>query len=148
MKYEMNLYHNAFELLKNGKKRVEMRLYDEKRRKLKKYDQIEFTDTDTKEKLILVIEDIYIFPDFKELYQHFSKVELGYLPEEEASYEDMYKYYSSEDILKYGVVGIKLFSRYESGRQIRIANTISLLKDFCDENLDEETAKEVKAILE
>lgn len=147
MEHQMNLYHNAFTLLKNKKKKIEMRLYDEKRRKLQKGDLIVFTDVETKETLVLVVAALHLFPNFKELYQKFSKETLGYLPNEEASYEDMYSYYSEEAIAKYGVVGIELISKKEYDRGIRIENTMNLLRKFCDENLPEEDAKEIKAIL-
>jgi ASC-1-like (ASCH) protein len=44
----MNLYPEAFELIENGNKKVEMRLNDEKRQKVTIGDLIIFTNTKTK----------------------------------------------------------------------------------------------------
>ena len=44
MIHYMNLNNRPFQLIKNGSKSVEMRLYDEKRAKIKVGDQISFTN--------------------------------------------------------------------------------------------------------
>ena len=43
MIHQMKLRSDPFERIKSGKKTIEIRLYDEKRRKIKEKDFIEFT---------------------------------------------------------------------------------------------------------
>ena len=54
--------------------------------------------------------DKYGFKDFEELYSILSYRALGYWGEEiaAASPRDMEQYYATEDIEKYGVVGIRI----------------------------------------
>lgn len=108
MIHNMKLNSDPFRKIKNGSKTIELRLYDEKRRLLNIGDVIIFTNINTEEKLETSIENIYRYSNFEELYKNFNKVELGYDENEEASYTDMEEYYSKDDILKYGVVGIKI----------------------------------------
>lgn len=147
MEHTMKLYHNAFMSIKKGTKKIEMRLYDEKRQALSKGDSILFIDTETKEELIRYVYALYIFPSFDELYQKFDKEVLGYEENEVATPKDMLEYYSAEDIKKYGVVGIELKRKKDYDLAIRIENTANLLRGFVEENLDSEAAKEIKDIL-
>ena len=55
---QMNLYPEPFELIKGGSKKVEMRLFDEKRRKLSVGELIVFANTKTKEELIAEIVEL------------------------------------------------------------------------------------------
>ena len=107
MEHRMKLRNKPFEQIKNNKKNIEMRLYDEKRKQLKEKDIIIFTNIDTNEELKVEVEKLYIFNNFEELYNYFDKKELGYL-DEEASYKDMEEYYSKEEQKEYGVVGIRI----------------------------------------
>lgn len=108
MIHNMNLQDNPFESIDKGIKTVEMRLYDEKRRKINIGDIILF-DNDNTDKLIKTeVESLHIFRDFTELYNFFDKISLGYEEDEVVNPVDMSQYYSDEDIKKYGVVGIKI----------------------------------------
>ena len=108
MKHSMKLRKIPFNKIKNGTKTIELRLLDEKRKLLKIKDEIEFTNIDTNETLLTIIEDLYKFDNFEELYKCFDKVFLGYDKDEEASYKDMEDYYSKEEQKEYGVIGIKI----------------------------------------
>lgn len=108
MIYEMNLQDKPFKTIKRNHKVIEMRLNDERRKKLKVNDLIIFTNNLTNEKLEVIILDIKKYHDFYELYSNYKKEELGYLKNEIADPKDMYKYYSKEQILKYGVIAIKI----------------------------------------
>lgn len=105
--HKMNLQDLPFEAINSGQKTIEMRLYDEKRQKIKVGDIIEFSNNSNdiiKTKVI----DIHRFNNFDELYNNFDKEKLGYFEDEVANPNDMSKYYSEEDIKKYGVVGIEI----------------------------------------
>lgn len=107
--YEFRLNKEPFESMKNGDKKIEMRLFDEKRQLLKVGDKIIFVKRDDeKEILTTKIIELHRFKNFEELYSHFDKKVLGYKEGEEAKAEDMSKYYSEEDIEKFGVLGIEI----------------------------------------
>ena len=104
----MKLYPESFDLIKGGSKTVEMRLFDEKRRKLSIGGLIVFTNTKTNEELIAEIFDLKQFDSFESLYANYKKTDLGYNDDEVAKPEDMLAYYSVEEIKKHGVVAIEL----------------------------------------
>ena len=108
MIHKMKLNDGPFQLIKSRKKTIELRLYDEKRSLLKEGDFIEFTNVDTLDKITVKIIKLHRFDSFSELYKHFDKEKMGYLPEENASSDDMFKYYSLKEQNKYGVVGIEI----------------------------------------
>ena len=110
--HEMKLQNEPFIAIKNGMKTIEMRLYDEKRQKINIGDEIVFTNILTGEKLEVIIEEMHLYSSFKDLYNHFSKIELGYKENERADYKDMKKYYSELEETKYGVVGIRIKLKY------------------------------------
>lgn len=108
MLHEMKLQDDPFKKISDETKTIEMRLYDEKRKKVKVGDLIEFTNVLNSEKLITRVINLYMYKDFDELYKNHDKVSIGYNEDEEASPSDMSMYYSDEDIKKHGVVGIEL----------------------------------------
>lgn len=105
MIYEMKLKENPFERIENGTKTVEFRLYDEKRRKIKIGDKIEFLKLpDLQEKIVAQVLDLYIDETFEDLFKKIFTDE----KEVKAKTKAMYQYYSKEEEKKYGVVGIKI----------------------------------------
>ena len=108
MIYEMKLNNEPFNLIKSGSKTIELRLNDEKRRKLAVGDKIEFINKDTNEKIMTEVIKLHNYPSFEELYKHFDKATLGYSEGAKAEPSDMNKYYSEEEQNKYGVLGIEI----------------------------------------
>lgn len=108
MTHYMNLWDDSFHAIKEGWKTVEMRLNDEKRSIINIGDIIEFSNTTTHEKMFCQVVDLYKYADFAELYKHHNKISIGYKEDETANPDDMFLYYSREDIEKYGVVGIEI----------------------------------------
>lgn len=105
MIHEMKLNESPFERIKNGTKTIEFRLYDEKRKKLKIGDKIEFSKLpDLQEKILAQVIDIYKDKTFKNLFNRIYTDK----KEVERKAESMYQYYSKEQEEKYGVVGIKI----------------------------------------
>lgn len=104
----MNLYPESFILVKNKAKTIEMRLYDDKRKQVKIGDLIVFKNTETKQELITEVIDLKVFNSFEELYSKYPKKMLGYNNEETANPKDMNKYYSDENIKKYGTLAIEI----------------------------------------
>lgn len=106
--HTMNLYNDAFNLIKQGSKTIELRLYDEKRQKILIGDLIQFINIDNKNVLSTKVKNIFIYKDFQKLYKDFDKMSIGYKEDEISNYKDMEQYYSIEDIEKYGVIGIEI----------------------------------------
>ena len=104
----MNLKPSPFNSIKAGKKDVEMRLYDDKRRLINKQDLIVFTNEESKETLTCEVLSITRFASFAELYNAFNKVRLGYLEEEIAKPEDMMQYYPQIEMQANGVCAIEI----------------------------------------
>lgn len=108
MLHNMKLNDGPFNLIKEGSKTIELRLFDEKRRLLNVGDDILFRNIITNEELLTNIIALHKYNSFKELYKDFDKVSLGYGIDEECDPSDMNEYYSTLDEEKYGVVGIEL----------------------------------------
>ena len=111
MKHTMKLKPAPFFQIKEGKKTIELRLYDEKRQLVSVGDIIDFVNTDNEEDMIsTMVEELYVFDTFDELYKNLPLLECGYTEENvpKASSADMEKYYSKEEQSRYGVVGIKV----------------------------------------
>lgn len=108
MIHKMNLAPPAFRSVSTGKKTIEMRLYDEKRAKVNIGDYIEFENTCTHQKINCKVINLERYQDFFELYSNYDKVSIGYNANETAKAEDMYAYYSPEQIKKYGVLAIEI----------------------------------------
>lgn len=105
MIHKMKLNDDPFERIKNGTKTIEFRLYDEKRRKVKIGDKIEFSKLpDLQEKILVDVLDLYTEPSFEELFEKL--YEDKELAKQKAN--AMYEIYSPENEKKYGVVGIKI----------------------------------------
>lgn len=114
----MKLQSEPFEKIASGHKKVEMRLFDNKRKGLRVGDKIVFTnEADETQKLKTKITKLNKFASFDELYGFYKdKTLLGYAEGEEASPKDMEKYYPPEK-QKDGVLAIEieLVSKHSNG---------------------------------
>jgi len=108
MVHNMELQHYPFTRIQALTKTIEMRLYDEKRSRIKINDLIRFCDISNGECIECVVVNLYIYRDFDQLYERHDKMSIGYERNEDANPSDMHKYYSVDDIIKYGVVGIEI----------------------------------------
>ena len=109
--HKMKLHAEPFEKIKSGVKNIELRLFDEKRQKIKAGDNIIFTNTVNGEKMRATVKMLHRFDSFEELYKALPLLQCGYTKEniDIAHPSDMEQYYSVEEQQKYGVVGIELF---------------------------------------
>ena len=105
MEYKMKLLEDPFMRILNGSKEVEFRLYDEKRRKIRVGDTIEFSKLpDLTEKITVEVVDLYKAKTFRELLSN-----LGYQGKElEEKVQGMYSIYSKDQEQEFGVLGIKI----------------------------------------
>lgn len=110
MRHEMKLLPQPFNMIRSGQKIYELRLFDEKRQKLQVGDVIEFSCLEREEKPFMVeVIALHRFKDFGELYAALPLLKCGYTKEtlDAASPENMNQYYSVEEQVRYGVVGIE-----------------------------------------
>ena len=107
----MNLTPSPLKMIREGTKTIELRLLDEKRKDISVGDTIVFNNTeDENDSLCVMVEDLFVFDSFEELYAILPLLECGYTEEDidSASPEDMELYYPKEKQAQYGVVGIKV----------------------------------------
>lgn len=110
MTHEMKLSKEPFDEIANGKKTIELRLYDEKRQRIKIGDKIRFSLMDCPSRQIeTLVIDLHRFGSFRELFltHLFDKCGCGSLSID-ASVEGMRQYYTESEEEKYGIVGIEI----------------------------------------
>lgn len=111
MTYEMRLNDEPFQKIRDGKKTIELRLFDEKRRKLEVGDYIIFSRVDNvDEKVAAKVKALYCGRSLRELFEDISIEKCGNGKDDsiETVVSGMRKYYSEEDEKRFGVLGIKI----------------------------------------
>ncbi len=111
MIHYMKLNPKPFRQILASTKTIELRLNDEKRKKVKVGDIIVFSELPLKKNIVKCkVMAIHRFGSFKELYEKLPLEKCGYSSENisQASYIDMEEYYSKEEQQKFGVVGIEI----------------------------------------
>ena len=110
MVHKMNLRKEPFDKIASGKKTIELRLYDEKRRAVSVGDVIVFNCIEDSVQISTTVTELYVFDSFEELYENLPLDRCGYSSDEitAAHWSDMGRYYSEDEMKKYGVVGIEL----------------------------------------
>lgn len=110
MVFEMKLNTEPFERIKSGRKKLELRLFDEKRQRLDIGDIIIFSRLpDMEDKLAVKVMGLCRFATFTDLFATISPDMCGIdVDTIEKKTALMRKYYSEEEEKKYGVLGIKV----------------------------------------
>ena len=108
MIHYMKLSGEPFDKTAEGKKKIELRLFDEKRKKISVGDMLVFRNNENLDLITATVKALHTFPDFTELYKSLPLTLCGSAEGEEAEPSDMERYYTKEDINKYGAVGIEL----------------------------------------
>lgn len=105
--YEMNLQPKYFDFVKNGTKRIELRLNDEKRQQLQLGDLIEFSDNSST--LRAEVVGLLHYATFADLFEDFDAAVLadGSMTKAEIL-ETLEEFYTPEKQAQYGVLGIKI----------------------------------------
>ena len=107
--HHMHLRQKPFDQMDRGRKTLELRLWDEKRRQIRVGDVIRFENTDDETDVLhMEVTEVLCFPSFAELYRSVSLADCGYAPGEPASPEDMDAYYTPEQQARWGVVAIRV----------------------------------------
>ena len=110
--HDMSLRKAPFRAVASGKKVIEMRLWDEKRRRIRVGDQIRFTLSNGTESVTVEVVRLHHFSSFEKLYAALlpvvGGVGLGDAEEDTPDPADMLDYYAPETVEQYGVVGIEI----------------------------------------
>lgn len=106
--HEMKLQPESFEAIRAGKKIIESRLYDEKRRLIKIGDVVEFKKNpylveSVKGEVVALLN----YPSFDAMFSDFAAETFG-LPTKEELLIQIEAFYPIEEQQKYGVLGIKV----------------------------------------
>ncbi len=102
--WRMGLRDEHLRAMAKGAKRIEGRLYDEKRRRIKPGDEIIFEN-----KLICVVKDIRVYPSFREMLEEEGvETVLPGVGSVEEGIRVYRSFYSEEKERKYGVVAIEV----------------------------------------
>lgn len=108
--HEMKLLREPYGEIKAGRKNVEMRLYDEKRRRISAGDTLVFTcPLIPGENITAKVQGVYIYEDFLSLAKSYEPRALGF-DGAAAEYiaEFMLNIYGREAVKKHGVCAILL----------------------------------------
>lgn len=111
MVYEMRLWRSPFEKISSGRKTLELRLFDEKRRKLDIGDKIVFTNIDDSlKKIAVVVKSLHRYATFEDLFNDCLREKCGIDSSESplTAASKMRKYYSDDQIQRFGVLGIEI----------------------------------------
>lgn len=109
-RHEMNVDKQWFDKIANGSKTIELRLNDDKRRKIKIGDYIVLNNLDENAdltKCVVQVTALHVFTDFKSLYASLDMTKCGYSITDTPDSDDMLAYYSTKRQSEWGVVGIE-----------------------------------------
>lgn len=110
MQHTMGLYESPFNSIKSGKKTVEVRLNDEKRRKISIGDSIKFTKVpESNETLTVEVLDLSEFPTFKEMYETIPASDFDTVGDPiDLMVQQTYEIYSPEQEKEWGTLAITI----------------------------------------
>ena len=108
--HNMRILSKYFDCINNGTKKIEIRLNDEKRQKIKIGDEITFKDLDNEERQLTVkVTNLHYEDTFDDLL---SKFDVSIFGDKDSTKEELIeilnKIYPKEEQDKYGVVGIEI----------------------------------------
>ena len=106
--HQMNLQPKYFNFIKDGTKRIELRLFDEKRQKIQLGDIIDFSDSEENH-INTEVVGLFRYKTFNDLFEDFD-IEL--LADSSMRKQDLLdalsEFYTPEKQAKYGVLGIRI----------------------------------------
>lgn len=108
MEMTVHLHPDVFEIVKQGQKDIEVRVNDEKRRKLKVGDTLIFLKRPLEEESIVrTVKELQYYHSFEELVNHYEMRRI-YLEghTRELYLQEMARFYTEEEVREYGVVAI------------------------------------------
>ena len=107
-RFSMSVRHKYFELIKSGQKDIELRAYDEKRKKVKIGDKFQLLDAENPDQSIICeVLNMHIAPDFESLFKKIDIKRSGFNNLAELM-NVITKFVSAEELLREQVVGIEI----------------------------------------
>ena len=106
--FTMSVRHKYFEMIKTGQKDIELRAYDENRKKMKPGDRFLLYDAENPdEHIICEILNMQVAPNFKSLFKKLDIKRSGFDNLDELI-EVVTKFVSREELQREQVVGIEI----------------------------------------
>lgn len=106
--FTMSVRHKYFELIKSGQKDIELRAYDEKRKKVKIGDKFQLLDAENPDQSIICeVLNMHIAPDFESLFKKIDIKRSGFKDMTELM-DTITKFVSREELQRKQVVGIEI----------------------------------------
>ncbi len=110
MIHEMKLQPEYYNFILNGTKRIEIRLYDEKRQSIKLGDTIKFLkEPELSESFNAKVTGLLRYNSFKDMFKDF---DISILSDKSMTKEELIKvleqFYTKEKQEQYGVLGIRI----------------------------------------
>ena len=106
--FTMSVRHKYFELIKSGKKDIELRAYDEKRRRVKIGDKFLLSDAENpNEHIICEVLNMHVAPDFESLFKRIDIKRSGFNSLDELM-NVITKFVSQAELTREQVVGIEI----------------------------------------
>lgn len=106
--FTMSVRHKYFELIKSGQKDIELRAYDEKRKKMKAGDRFLLYDAENPdESIIYEILNMHVALDFESLFKNLDIKRSGFQNLDELI-SVVTKFVSHEELQREQVVGIEI----------------------------------------
>lgn len=107
-RFSMSVRHKYFELIKSGQKDIELRAYDEKRRKMKTGDKFLLFDAENPDQYIICeVLNMHIAPDFESLFKKIDIKRSGFKDIAELM-DTITKFVSREELAHEQVVGMEI----------------------------------------
>ena len=106
--FTMSVRHKYFELIKSGAKDIELRAYDEKRKKMKTGDKFLLYDAENPDQSIICeVLNMHIAPDFESLFKKIDIKRSGFKDIAELM-DTITKFVSREELAREQVVGMEI----------------------------------------
>lgn len=106
----MGLFDSPFQSIKSGRKTVEVRLNDEKRRKMNIGDRIKFVKVpEENDDLFVEVLELRVFPTFKEMYESIPADNFDTVGDTmEKMLSETYEVYTPEQEKQWGTLAITI----------------------------------------
>lgn len=107
-RFSMSVRHSYFEMIKSGIKDIELRAYDEKRKKMKTGDKFLLFDAENPDEYIICeILNMHVAPDFESLFKKLDIKRSGFKDIAELV-DTITKFVSREELAREQVVGMEI----------------------------------------
>ena len=106
--FTMSVRNKYFEMIKTGQKDIELRAYDEKRKKVKIGDKFQLFDAENPDQSIICeVLNMHVAPDFESLFKKIDIKRSGFKDMTELM-DTITKFISREELQREQVVGMEI----------------------------------------